>query len=169
MTPRNVATYSTKLKTSSSVTTCAGMSATNPPSLTVDPLEAYRPDPKARSRSKSTSSWAGQPQAVTAPRHEKLMRNPRSGRDRCMTKILTSPDTYLRALAYRRAITKLYNHRVRPRYIKMGDLVLRKIKVSDPAQSHEKLAPNCPYRVVEVVRDETYTLATMEGRVLSRT
>ncbi|RWW58821.1 hypothetical protein BHE74_00034279 [Ensete ventricosum] len=53
----------------------------------------------------------------------------------------------------------------------MGDLVLRKIEVSDPARSRGKLASNWegPYRVVEVIRDETYTLATIEGRVLSRT
>ncbi|RWW36440.1 hypothetical protein BHE74_00058540 [Ensete ventricosum] len=53
----------------------------------------------------------------------------------------------------------------------MGDLVLRKTEVSDPARSREKLAPNLegPYRVVEVIRDGTYTLAMMEGRVLPRT
>ncbi|RRT31974.1 hypothetical protein B296_00049408 [Ensete ventricosum] len=51
-------------------------------------------------------------------------------------------DAYLRALAYRRVVTKLYNHRVRPQHVKMGDLVLRKIEVSDPARSHGKLAPN---------------------------
>ncbi|RRT31985.1 hypothetical protein B296_00049653 [Ensete ventricosum] len=80
-------------------------------------------------------------------------------------------DAHLRALAYRRAVTKLYNRRVCPRHVKMGDLVLRKIEVSDPARSREKLAPNWegPYRVVEVIRDRTYTLATMEGQVLSRT
>ncbi|RRT32249.1 hypothetical protein B296_00053383, partial [Ensete ventricosum] len=55
-------------------------------------------------------------------------------------------DAHLRALAYRRAVTKLYNHQ-------------------------GKLAPNWegPYRVVEVIRDGTYTLATMKGRVLPRT
>ncbi|RZR75487.1 hypothetical protein BHM03_00059147 [Ensete ventricosum] len=48
------------------------------------PPETRHPDPKARSRSKSTSSSVGQPRAVTAPRHKKLMRDPRSGRGRCM-------------------------------------------------------------------------------------
>ncbi|RRT72769.1 hypothetical protein B296_00011348 [Ensete ventricosum] len=45
------------------------------------------------------------------------------------------------------------------------------VSVSDPTRSCGKLAPNWegPYRVVEVVREGTYTLATMEGRVLSRT
>ncbi|RRT66517.1 hypothetical protein B296_00008723 [Ensete ventricosum] len=80
-------------------------------------------------------------------------------------------DTHLRTLAYRRAITKLYNCRVRPRHVKTGDLVLRKVEVSDPTRSCGKLAPNWegPYRVIKIVRDETYTLATMEGRVLLRT
>ncbi|RRT36091.1 hypothetical protein B296_00039796, partial [Ensete ventricosum] len=55
-------------------------------------------------------------------------------------------DAHLQTIAYIRAVTKLYNR---------------------PA----KLAPNWegPYRVIEVVRDGTYTLATMEGRVLPRT
>ncbi|RZR94545.1 hypothetical protein BHM03_00023241 [Ensete ventricosum] len=65
------------------------MSANNLPSLTADPLETRHPDPKAQSRIKSTSSSTGQPLAVIAPRHEKLMRNPRSGRGRCMMKTLT--------------------------------------------------------------------------------
>ncbi|RRT33852.1 hypothetical protein B296_00044195 [Ensete ventricosum] len=53
----------------------------------------------------------------------------------------------------------------------MGDLVLRKAEVSDPTWSRGKLTPNLegPYRFVEVVREGTYTLTTMEGRVLLRT
>ncbi|RRT33390.1 hypothetical protein B296_00056192 [Ensete ventricosum] len=53
----------------------------------------------------------------------------------------------------------------------MGNLVLQKAEVSDPTQSRGKLAPNWEdsYRVVEVVREGTYTLATMEGRVIPRT
>ncbi|RRT76543.1 hypothetical protein B296_00015286, partial [Ensete ventricosum] len=55
-------------------------------------------------------------------------------------------DGHLRTLAYKRAVAKLYNHR-------------------------GKLTPNWdgPYRVVDVVREGTYTLATTEGRVLPRT
>ncbi|RRT32684.1 hypothetical protein B296_00040305, partial [Ensete ventricosum] len=80
-------------------------------------------------------------------------------------------DAHLRMLAYRRATAKLYNHRVCPRLIMIGDLVLRKAKVSDPTRSRGKLALNweVSYRVVEVVREGTYPLATMEGRVLPRT
>ncbi|RWW67677.1 hypothetical protein BHE74_00024856, partial [Ensete ventricosum] len=55
-------------------------------------------------------------------------------------------DAHLRTLAYKRAVTKLYNCR-------------------------GKLASNWegPYRVVDVVREGTYTLAIAEGRVLPRT
>ncbi|RWW71291.1 hypothetical protein BHE74_00020976 [Ensete ventricosum] len=51
-------------------------------------------------------------------------------------------DAHLRTLAYRRVIAKLYNRRVCPRLVKMGDLVLRKAEVSDPTRSRGKLAPN---------------------------
>ncbi|RZS11100.1 hypothetical protein BHM03_00042397, partial [Ensete ventricosum] len=90
MTPRNAATCSIKLKTLSGTTTYGDMSANNPLSLTAGPPETRLPDPKARSRSKSTSSSVGRPQAATAPRCEKLTRDPRSGRGRCTTKTLTS-------------------------------------------------------------------------------
>ncbi|RWW43699.1 hypothetical protein BHE74_00050608 [Ensete ventricosum] len=79
-TSRNAATCSTKLKT---------LSANNPLSLTVGPPETRLPDLKTQSRSKSMSSSAGRPQAATAPRREKSIRDPRSGRGRCMTKTLT--------------------------------------------------------------------------------
>ncbi|RRT37944.1 hypothetical protein B296_00044296 [Ensete ventricosum] len=51
-------------------------------------------------------------------------------------------DAHLHTLAYKRAVAKLYNRRVRPRLIKAGDLVLRKAEVSDPTRSRKKLAPN---------------------------
>ncbi|RRT70720.1 hypothetical protein B296_00001952 [Ensete ventricosum] len=80
-------------------------------------------------------------------------------------------DAHQRTLAYRRVIAKLYNRRVCPQLIKMGDLVLQKVEVCDPTWSRGKLALNWegPHRVVEVVREGTYTLATIEGRVLPRT
>ncbi|KAJ8510848.1 hypothetical protein OPV22_001282 [Ensete ventricosum] len=80
-------------------------------------------------------------------------------------------DAHLRALAYRRAVAKIYNQQVRPKRVGAGDLVLRKTEVSDPTRSRGKLAPNWegPYRVIDTIRDKTYTLATMEGRVLPRT
>ncbi|RWW49265.1 hypothetical protein BHE74_00044596 [Ensete ventricosum] len=80
-------------------------------------------------------------------------------------------DAHLRTLAYKKAIVRLYNHKVRPRFIKTGDLVLWKAEVSDPTRSRRKLAPNWegPYRVVDVIGKETCTLETVDGRLLSRT
>ncbi|RZR84822.1 hypothetical protein BHM03_00011703 [Ensete ventricosum] len=80
-------------------------------------------------------------------------------------------DAHLRTLVYKKAITKLYNSKVHPRFIKTGDLVLRKAKVSDPTRSHGKLAPNWEglYRVMDIIREGTCTLVTVEGQLLPRT
>ncbi|RZR74016.1 hypothetical protein BHM03_00031101 [Ensete ventricosum] len=58
--------------------------------------------------------------------------------------------------------------RVRPRQISVGDLILRKTKVSDPTRAWGKLAPTWegPYRVVKVVREGTCILASLEGKQL---
>ncbi|RWW46306.1 hypothetical protein BHE74_00047773 [Ensete ventricosum] len=53
----------------------------------------------------------------------------------------------------------------------MGNLVLRKAEVNDLEHSRGKLALRWegPYRVVRVIRDETYTLAAIDGEVLPQT
>ncbi|RWW06351.1 hypothetical protein GW17_00030330 [Ensete ventricosum] len=58
----------------------------------------------------------------------------------------------------------LYNWRVHPRQIKVGDLILQKIVVSDPTDSWGKVAPNWEvrYRDIDMVRDNTYHLATQD-------
>ncbi|RRT41827.1 hypothetical protein B296_00057512 [Ensete ventricosum] len=50
----------------------------------------------------------------------------------------------------------------------MGNLVLRKAEVSDHGHSRKKLAPRWEglYCIIRDVRDETYALATMEGKTL---
>ncbi|RWW37581.1 hypothetical protein BHE74_00057278 [Ensete ventricosum] len=57
-------------------------------------------------------------------------------------------------------MTRLYNWKVRPRLIKIEDLVLRKAEVSDPTHFRGELASNWegPYRVVSMVHDGTYQL-----------
>ncbi|XP_065035978.1 uncharacterized protein LOC135671746 [Musa acuminata AAA Group] len=67
-------------------------------------------------------------------------------------------NAHLKDLSYKRAVARIYNRKVRPRPIKLGDLVLRRAEVSDPTRARGKLAPNCegPYRVIEVVRVGTY-------------
>ncbi|RWW07151.1 hypothetical protein BHE74_00043467, partial [Ensete ventricosum] len=59
----------------------------------------------------------------------------------------------------------LYNQGVFPRGVGLGDLVLRKVKASDPTRSRGKLAPKWKgqYQVIEVVRDRTYQLGTIKG------
>ena len=80
-------------------------------------------------------------------------------------------DAHLKALSYKRAVAKVYNRKVRPRPIKLNDLVLRKTEVSDPTRARGKLALKWegPYRVVEVIRPGTYRLATMDDSSLPRT
>ncbi|RRT35536.1 hypothetical protein B296_00058840, partial [Ensete ventricosum] len=46
-------------------------------------------------------------------------------------------EAHLRTLSYKKAIARLYNHRVRPCFIKTDDLILRKAEVSDPTRSRE--------------------------------
>uniref|UniRef100_A0A804HNE7 Uncharacterized protein n=1 Tax=Musa acuminata subsp. malaccensis TaxID=214687 RepID=A0A804HNE7_MUSAM len=76
-----------------------------------------------------------------------------------------------KALSYKRAVARVYNRRVRPRSIKIEDLVLRKIEVSHPTQVRGKLAPKWegPYRVIGVSRPGTFRLATMDGDPVPRT
>ncbi|RWW57509.1 hypothetical protein BHE74_00035696 [Ensete ventricosum] len=78
---------------------------------------------------------------------------------------------HLKTLHYERVIARLYNRKVRPRLVGMGDLVFKKAEASDPRHSRRKLAPRWegPYRVVRAIRDGTYTLATMDGKILPRT
>ncbi|RRT63125.1 hypothetical protein B296_00000878 [Ensete ventricosum] len=78
---------------------------------------------------------------------------------------------HLKNLHYQGTISRLYNRRVLPRPIVKGDLVLRKAEVSDLGHTREKLAPRWvgSYRITQVIRDGTYALLTMEGKILPRT
>ncbi|RRT70285.1 hypothetical protein B296_00032362 [Ensete ventricosum] len=78
---------------------------------------------------------------------------------------------HLWALEYKKAVARLYNHKVCPREIKVGDLMLRKAEVSDPTRSRGKLFANWegPYQVETSPREGTFTLVTMEGKRLPRT
>ncbi|XP_065020515.1 uncharacterized protein LOC135645761 [Musa acuminata AAA Group] len=80
-------------------------------------------------------------------------------------------NAHQKALSYKRAVARVYNRRVRPRSIKLEDLVLRKIEVSRPTQARGKLTPKWegPYRVIGVSRPGTFRLATMDGDPVPRT
>ncbi|RWW61953.1 hypothetical protein BHE74_00030956, partial [Ensete ventricosum] len=51
-------------------------------------------------------------------------------------------EAYLRALAYKKAVARLYDRMVHPQRVQTGNLVLRKAEVSDPTRSRGKLATN---------------------------
>ncbi|XP_064941351.1 uncharacterized protein LOC135594768 [Musa acuminata AAA Group] len=80
-------------------------------------------------------------------------------------------NAHQKALSYKRAVARVYNRRVRPRSIKLEDLVLRKTEVSRPTQARGKLTPKWegPYRVIGVSRPGTFRLATMNGDPVPRT
>ncbi|XP_064941035.1 uncharacterized protein LOC135594623 [Musa acuminata AAA Group] len=80
-------------------------------------------------------------------------------------------DAHRKTLSYKRAVARVYNRKVRPRSIKLEDLVLRKIEVSHPTRVRGKLAPKWegPYRVIGVSRPGTFRLATMDGDPVPRT
>ncbi|RZR95147.1 hypothetical protein BHM03_00023979 [Ensete ventricosum] len=82
-----------------------------------------------------------------------------------------SAKAHLKNLPYQKAIARLYNQRVRPRPIVMGDLILRRAEVNDPGHTRGKLALRWEglYRITQVIQDETYTLSTIEGKTLPRT
>nr|XP_009413785.1 PREDICTED: uncharacterized protein LOC103995026 [Musa acuminata subsp. malaccensis] len=62
-------------------------------------------------------------------------------------------NAHLKALSYKRAVARVYNRKVRPRPIKLDDLVLRNTEVSDPTCARGKMAPKWegPYRVDKIV------------------
>ncbi|RRT65403.1 hypothetical protein B296_00021922 [Ensete ventricosum] len=80
-------------------------------------------------------------------------------------------EAHLRKLTYKKTIVRLYNYKICPRQVTMGDLVLRRAEVSDPAQTQGKLAPTWEslYRVVRMIQEGTYILANLDDKQLSRT
>ncbi|RWV94708.1 hypothetical protein GW17_00042736 [Ensete ventricosum] len=77
---------------------------------------------------------------------------------------------HLRALAYKKVVAKLYNHRVCPWKIMTGHLVLSRAEASDPTHTWVKLALKWEgqYCIISTIQDGTYTLAMMEGKPLPR-
>ncbi|GKV49673.1 hypothetical protein SLEP1_g56411 [Rubroshorea leprosula] len=76
----------------------------------------------------------------------------------------------LRTLAYKQRIANLYNKRVRPRNFRVGDLVLRKARLTGFETRYGKLAPNRegPYIVTEVLDPGAYILQDAEGKRVLR-
>ncbi|KAK3041885.1 hypothetical protein RJ639_002167 [Escallonia herrerae] len=68
-------------------------------------------------------------------------------------------------------VARFYNRRVRMRIFKVGDLVLRKLGVSNPKATVGKLSPNWegPYKISKVLRPGAYSLETLSGEAIPRT
>ncbi|GAV70194.1 hypothetical protein CFOL_v3_13692, partial [Cephalotus follicularis] len=76
----------------------------------------------------------------------------------------------IRVAAYQQRVSRYYNKRVNPRPLREGNLVLRNAAIVDPTGTRGKLAYNCegPYKMKKVLRPETFTLETLEGRGIPR-
>ncbi|KAK3034436.1 hypothetical protein RJ639_034673 [Escallonia herrerae] len=76
-----------------------------------------------------------------------------------------------RMISTKQRVARFYNRRVRMRIFRVGDLVLRKLEVSDPKAAVGKLSPNWerPYKISKVLRPDAYSLETLSGEAIPRT
>ncbi|KAK3006034.1 hypothetical protein RJ639_016313 [Escallonia herrerae] len=76
-----------------------------------------------------------------------------------------------RVISTKQRVARFYNRRVRMRIFRVGDLVLRKLGVSNPKAAVGKLSPNWegPYKISKVLRPGTYSLETLSGEAIPRT
>ena len=67
-------------------------------------------------------------------------------------------------------MAKHYNAKVKPRYFRIGDLVLRKVTMATKYPTQRKLGPNWegPYKIIDCNRKGTYYLETLDGQRLDR-
>ena len=72
--------------------------------------------------------------------------------------------------SYRQRVAQYYNAKVKPKFFRPGDLVLRKAKVSKPLDQG-KLSPNWeePYKIADTYRLGAYRLETLEGMAIPQT
>ncbi|KAK2999841.1 hypothetical protein RJ639_023777 [Escallonia herrerae] len=76
-----------------------------------------------------------------------------------------------RVISTKQRVARFYNRRVRMRIFRVGDLVLRKLGVSNPKAAVGKLSPNWegPYKISKVLRPGAYSLETLSGEAIPRT
>ena len=72
----------------------------------------------------------------------------------------------LRVADHQQKVARYFNSRVRDRKFQVGDLVLRKVFVRDPAAG--VLGPNWegPYQIEQVLPPGTYKLARLNGELI---
>ncbi|KAK3007892.1 hypothetical protein RJ639_015233 [Escallonia herrerae] len=83
----------------------------------------------------------------------------------------TRTQAHERSVVIKQRVTSYYNQRVRSKQFQEGDLVLRKLEVSDPKAGTRKLSPNWegPYRVIKVLKPGAYALGTLSWEPIART
>ncbi|XP_077249122.1 uncharacterized protein LOC143888559 [Tasmannia lanceolata] len=82
----------------------------------------------------------------------------------------TRKKAQIRVVVYQQRVARYYNHRMKERALKEGDLVLRRAEVSDPKNA-EKLAPSWEgsYRVIRILCPGVYQLENLDGAPIPRT
>ncbi|KAK2998164.1 hypothetical protein RJ639_025670 [Escallonia herrerae] len=78
---------------------------------------------------------------------------------------------HVRSVIVKQRVARYYNQKVRSKQFNEGDLVLRKLEVSNPKAATGKLSPNWegPYRVIKVLKTGAYALGTLSGESIPRT
>ncbi|KAK3023914.1 hypothetical protein RJ639_043457 [Escallonia herrerae] len=78
---------------------------------------------------------------------------------------------HIRSVIVKQRVARYYNQKVRSKQFNEGDLVLRKLEVSNPKAATGKLSPNWegPYRVIKVLMTGAYALGTLSGESIPRT
>ncbi|KAL0434348.1 UNVERIFIED_CONTAM: hypothetical protein Slati_2769100 [Sesamum latifolium] len=79
----------------------------------------------------------------------------------------TRDKAFAKILHYKSSMIKSYNNKVKSRNFQVGDLVLKKVEVSEHVG---KLDPSWegPYKIIEVKKKGTYRLQDMEGKHLPK-
>ncbi|KAM1469470.1 hypothetical protein ACFXTO_040644 [Malus domestica] len=75
---------------------------------------------------------------------------------------------HLRNVAYKQCISNYYDSRVKPRYFKVGDWVLKKILLYDRIPSEGTLSPNWdgPFEVIGINRPDSCKLRSSDGKTI---
>ncbi|KAK2996418.1 hypothetical protein RJ639_026444 [Escallonia herrerae] len=78
---------------------------------------------------------------------------------------------HVRSVIVKQRVARYYNQKVRSKQFNEGDLVLRKLEVSNPKAATGKLSPNWegPYRVIKVLKTGAYALGTLSGESIPHT
>ncbi|XP_074327726.1 uncharacterized protein LOC141665638 [Apium graveolens] len=82
----------------------------------------------------------------------------------------TRENSQLRLAAYQQRATRYYNKKVKGQWLKVGDLVLRKVMPNTKKPQHGVFGANWegPYRIKSILWKGTYHLEDMEGKLVPR-